>query len=141
MNTTPLSEIPDLDDLEPQDITQSSHSYQGSQFIPEEHVDRTRKYIKPSHTLHADSGMMSHSMGVTPINENFYDDFSIPSKQENNTQSFDQNMHGPSCLDFAKHYANCPICSKFYKDDKTIYIIIICILIAICLILGKKVLD
>ena len=47
----------------------------------------------------------------------------------------------PSCLDVAEHIANCPICSKFYSTDKTIYIIAIVILSIICILLLKKVLD
>jgi hypothetical protein len=47
----------------------------------------------------------------------------------------------PSCLDIAEHVVNCPICSKFYNDDKTIYIIAIIVLAVICLLLLKKILS
>ena len=49
--------------------------------------------------------------------------------------------NGPSCIDVAEHIATCPLCSKFYKCDNTIYIVTIVILVIICLILLKKVLD
>jgi len=50
--------------------------------------------------------------------------------------------HSPySCLDIAGHIENCPICSKFYNNDKSVYIIAIVILVIICIILLKKVLD
>lgn len=46
-----------------------------------------------------------------------------------------------TCQQVLKHISNCPICSKFYNNDRTVYIIIIVILIIICLLLFKKVLD
>lgn len=46
-----------------------------------------------------------------------------------------------SCLDISDHVKDCPICSKFYSNDRTVYIIIIVILSVICLLLLKKVLD
>ena len=49
--------------------------------------------------------------------------------------------NGLSCIDVAEHIATCPLCSKFYKCDNTIYIVTIVILVIICLILLKKVLD
>jgi hypothetical protein len=49
--------------------------------------------------------------------------------------------HGPSCIDVAEHIATCPVCSKIHKCDNTIYIVTIVILVIVCLILLKKVLD
>ena len=46
-----------------------------------------------------------------------------------------------TCQQVLKHISNCPICSKFYNNDRTVYIIIIVILIIISLLLFKKVLD
>lgn len=46
-----------------------------------------------------------------------------------------------ACLEIAKHIKQCPICSKFYDNDKSIYIIIIVILSICTLILLKKVLE
>jgi hypothetical protein len=50
-------------------------------------------------------------------------------------------LTGISCLDIANHVKDCPICSKFYNNDKTVYIIVIVVLAVICLLLLKKVLD
>jgi len=47
----------------------------------------------------------------------------------------------PNCIDCNEHISNCPICSKFYKNDKIIYIIAIVILAIICILLLKRVLD
>ena len=46
-----------------------------------------------------------------------------------------------NCLDVANHIQNCPICSKFYENDKSIYIVVIVILIILCIILVKKLID
>lgn len=47
----------------------------------------------------------------------------------------------PSCLEVADHVQHCPICSKLYATDKTIYLIAIVILAVICIVLLKKILD
>lgn len=46
-----------------------------------------------------------------------------------------------TCLDVANHIQNCPICSKFYENDKSMYIVIIIILLIMCIILVKKLID
>ncbi len=46
-----------------------------------------------------------------------------------------------SCIEVANHIKSCPICSKFYDNDKSMYIITIIILIVICIILIRKILE
>ena len=46
-----------------------------------------------------------------------------------------------NCVDVAMHIQNCPICSKFYNGDKSLYVIVIVILAIICLLLLKRVLG
>ena len=45
------------------------------------------------------------------------------------------------CLDVHSHIQSCPICSKFFKQDNSLYIIAIIILSIICIMLLKKVLN
>ena len=45
------------------------------------------------------------------------------------------------CLDICNHIKDCPLCSKFYDNDKTVYIIIIVMLCIINLIFLKKILN
>jgi len=45
------------------------------------------------------------------------------------------------CIEICDHIKGCPICSKFYNTDKTIYVVVIVILCLILLILLKKVLK
>lgn len=58
-----------------------------------------------------------------------------------------QAQHSPqpvnreiSCIEIAKHIKSCPICSKFYDTDKSLYIIVILILLIFCILLLKKIL-
>ena len=47
----------------------------------------------------------------------------------------------PSCLEIADHVSLCPICSRFYRTDSTIYVIAIVLLAIICILLLKRVLN
>lgn len=46
-----------------------------------------------------------------------------------------------NCPEVFSHIRNCPICSKFYNTDKTVYIIAIVLLSLVCIILLKRVLE
>ena len=46
-----------------------------------------------------------------------------------------------NCLDVCNHIKDCPLCSKFYHNDNTLYIIIIVVLLILTIILTKKVLN
>ena len=70
-----------------------------------------------------------------------YEEGESPLRDEGGLTKYSMPDGTPSCLDVAEHIANCPICSKFYNNDKTIYIIAIAILAIICILLLKKVLN
>lgn len=53
----------------------------------------------------------------------------------------DDQRFGGSCIDVAHHAHNCPVCSRLYNTDKTPYLVLIGLLVIICLILIKKVLE
>jgi hypothetical protein len=46
-----------------------------------------------------------------------------------------------SCLDVCKHIEKCPMCSKFFDTDKTIYVILVVLLLIIIGFLVKKLID
>ena len=46
-----------------------------------------------------------------------------------------------NCIDVANHIQSCPICSKFYHNDRSLYIITIAVLCIICILLLKRVLN
>lgn len=45
------------------------------------------------------------------------------------------------CVDVLHHCKGCPVCSRFYNNDNTLYLVIIAILAIFCIILLKKVLN
>lgn len=46
-----------------------------------------------------------------------------------------------NCLDISKHVKDCPICTKFYNNDKSLYVMTIVVLTVICILLLKKILE
>lgn len=47
-----------------------------------------------------------------------------------------------NCIDVSNHLTSCPVCSKLYNDDyKSAYIIIIALLVIVCIVLLKKIID
>lgn len=61
--------------------------------------------------------------------------------QEYQQQRLQENFSGMNCMDIANHVKNCPICTKFYDNDKTIYIVIIVVLAIVAVLLLKRVLE
>jgi len=56
--------------------------------------------------------------------------------------SLQEKLKGtPSCLEIADHISMCPICSRFYRNDSTVFVIAIVILVIICILLLKHVLK
>lgn len=46
-----------------------------------------------------------------------------------------------TCLQISRHIKDCPVCSKLYNTDCSVYILVICLLSIVCLILLKRVLN
>jgi hypothetical protein len=153
-NVTPLEMLPELEDLEKNDFSAIS-------MLPPGESEKFGRYIRNyQNGIAKESGMTQNTHSVQPRHigqqhhhqhhqqhhqqhqrdqkEN-YDYNHI--QQEDGIKTFNMPAGTPSCLDVAEHIANCPICSKFYSTDKTIYIIAIVILSIICILLLKKVLD
>jgi hypothetical protein len=103
----------------------------------QEPVTNYNKFIRNSYRPNADSGMLSDN--------NISERQDQPPVQQIITESFTPssavNPLSYHCIDIANHVENCPICSQIYKNDKTIYIIIIIFLVIICILLLKKVLN
>jgi len=158
--TTPISSLPELDDIE------SRHNGHPQENHPNQ--PNVAKYIRNNHQLSSHSGMNSVSHQPQHPNQHpnqhqhpnhqqyqnhnpkqnneqvmFMEEYEVPKKDDNESRDNKYKMpnHSPSCLEVAEHIANCPICSKFYNSDKTPYIIAIVILLIVCILLIKKVLD
>lgn len=151
---TMIEDLPDLDDIEGPPPHQRavnrgqirSSRYPGASMLPNGQEDKFGKFIRHGHLVPQESGMSHHDF--PPMNNPPLHTYAPPSLEESSYEKPKQNIithampdNTPSCLSVAEHIANCPICSKFYNDDKTIYIIAIVVLVVICILLLKKVLD
>ena len=134
---TLIDNLPDLDDLE---------GYSNNK-----QDDKYSKFIRQSHSSPQQSGMVSNNinqhmgqspMGQSPMEQSPMEQYMRhqPSMEQFENKS-SHNINSISCLEIAEHVSNCPICSKFYKNDNTIYIIAIVVLLIICILLLKKCLD
>lgn len=130
-------------------------------------MPETAKYIRGSYHMNPESGMtnrpnmpmnrpMNRPMNINPINpmrenmmppEEIEEEILLPQqkrKHENYRENFSSENKDPlsyNCVDIAKHIQNCPICSRFYNNDHTAYIIAIVVLAIVCLLLLKRVLN
>lgn len=146
-NVTPIDSLPELEDLEgPRPFTQAvrgadikASRYPGSSMIPEGDQERYGKFIRHTHAMPYESGMINQDTPPPMIPLEGGGE-SMPNAREGPVIT-NMPYNSPTCLEVADHIANCPLCSKFYNNDKTIYIIAIAVLIIICIMLLKRVLD
>jgi hypothetical protein len=152
-NVTYIDELPDIEELEQQ---------KGLSMVPE--AGKFQKFLRNNnYNPVQQSGMNTNTIptydpyktGYHNVNQGSYiDSFNNPRMLGHssgglapNNQQFYESYEGPpmksntSCLDVAEHATNCPVCSKLYNNDKTIFIIIIAILSIIIILLLKRVLN
>ena len=144
-NVTMIDDLPDLEDLESRpDMYGGPPNMMGvGQHVQFQHQgpsggipDNFRKFIRPNMgPPRPESGMSPYGGGPHPQQEFFAPP---PSKQE---EPMRPPAGSPTCLEIADHVGSCPICSRFYKNDNTVYIIAIVILAIICILLLKRVLN
>jgi hypothetical protein len=168
---TPIDALPELEDLEGQGAggfggpaPQRNHNHGPDPNA--NHIKQAGRMIRTSvRAPPLEAGMSPNgqnqgvSLGPNPMQQGYVDQghnpvhadqtpqhgsvlsAESPLRDEGSLTKYNMPEGTPSCLDVAEHIANCPICSKFYNNDKTIYIIAIVILSIICLLLLKKVLN
>lgn len=74
------------------------------------------------------------------IGNNSYNSLENFSHSHNSRHNF-HTGDNLNCIDVSNHIKHCPICSKFYENDKSMYVVAIIILIIVCIILIRKVLE
>ena len=140
-NTTRIEDLPELSDMESN--YNRGNNRGNDKGIGGDNNKGVSKYIR------------NHKRDVyenTP-----YDNYnSAPSKiffdepEEMIEPKFKKEMFEPSpsprpqqlnCLDVCNHIRDCPLCSRFYNNDNTLYIIVIVSLLILTIILTKKVLN
>ncbi len=167
-NITPIEMLPELDDLEKGNINKDAKdvnnpSYSGAMMLPPAERDKFGRYIRGNHAFSPESGMRPTSnfmyqqqppqpqqpqqqLPQVPMPEQYQQQYQRQYQQQYEPYQAQQpqqvyDVSSPSCIDVANHIASCPICSKFYNNDKTVYIIAIILLSILCVLLLKKVLD
>lgn len=143
-NITMIDKLLDLEDIEPHSGNGGVPNMGVGQHVPfQNHVHAQhgeipvnyRKFIRPGmgHPM-PESGMGSYSQ------HQHQQEFFTPPPQYHEAQ-MRPPVGSPTCLEIADHVGSCPICSRFYKTDNTVYIIAIVILAIICILLLKRVLN
>lgn len=152
-NVTYIKDLPDLEDLEshggmhgsmqygPPGMNNQQNMMGIGEHVPFQHRGppggipaKFQKFIRtPMGSPPPESGMSPYH-APSPQQE-----FFTPPQQDETPMR--PAADSPSCLTIADHVGNCPICSKFYKNDTTVYIIAIVILAIICILLLKRVLN
>ena len=107
---------------------QSQNPYQAQQTHQTQHQQQQSQNPYQTHQTHQTQHQQQQSQNPYQVNEE------LPIIREN----FNPILN---CLDIANHTKSCPICTKFYDNDKTVYIIIIIILAVITALLLKRVLE
>ena len=142
-NATAIDDLPDIDEMEgPRQINQSTRNkqskYPGHGMLPPNEGDKYQKFVRGSYMPPPESGMVQapqqpmypqNFQGV-PIQETYED-----------IKKINMPDNSPSCIDVCNHIRACPICTRFYDNDKTAYIIAIVVLAIVCILLLKRVLD
>jgi hypothetical protein len=165
---TMLDQLPELEELEgdsqyvSQRNNENYHSI-GLDMIPNQVADKYKKNIRDSFTPRPESGMVMYDRNNNsnegyqemtehyesvpvhhaPINEGYgMNNRGNRRQSQINNDAMIEPMHREmyiNCIDFANHVKGCPICSKLYNTDKTLYVITIICLVLICLYLLKKI--
>ena len=152
-NVTLIDDLPNLDDLEPN----NTHINSGLSMIPSSEVNKYQKFIRNSGMkTPIESGMQINKPTQKPIvmNKIFEDpqeyDFPgkykpyIPATYENFEQlsSRKKNIEDDiSCIHVAHHTEHCTVCSKLYSSNNMVFIFIIIFQAVIILLLIKKILE
>lgn len=96
---------------------------------------------QPHHNHHSNHNNQPHFNQEQYITKENIIDEGFNQKPSNVKKTYSLSEDGPSCIDVANHILECPICSKFYNNDKTLYLLIIAILSIVCVLLLKRIID
>lgn len=162
---TMLGDLPDLEDID-DGYPPGNHTQRQQPPVQDNMTPNVAKFLRHRPVPPVQSGMQPRenysnysNYGQHPQQQDRYNDASYNAHQ-NNPQSnynppmpqggypdyseyienYEDEVPG-NCRDVCKHVRNCEICSSLYKNDRTIFIIIIVILSVICILLLKKVLK
>jgi hypothetical protein len=125
--------ITPIDDLIFEDDIDDNKQPQHQQMQPQHH-QQIQMQMQPQH--HQQIQPPSYEYPYQTLYNKY-----IPQENFQTTSTFQPQQRELTCRDLALHIEDCPLCSKVYRNDNTIYVIIIIFLVIIIGILLKKVLD
>ncbi len=154
-NITPIEELPELDDIEfnhlPSQPNVNKFIRLNSNFLPK---NSGMNFLPPpKHNFPSQN--FNNNQEQSPLSQKYQPNIRIdphPHFEERNYQEpvvdIKNYINNPpqkhsdlSCILISHHVKHCPICSRLYNTDRTIYLIIIFFLCLLCLILIKKILN
>jgi hypothetical protein len=92
------------------------------------HEDSNRTY-RNNNYMQNNKKFKYNPYEIEPVHENY--EHKLQHKEKSSNQ----------CIDVADHAANCPVCSKLYANNNTIFILIIVFLALVNLLLLKRILE
>lgn len=106
------------------------------------HNRHIRKHDNKDMSFAINGGMMSQPPMQMQMPQQMPQQFMFEEQQP--VRHIRQQIYEPeeiSCMTIANHIKECPICSKFYNCDNSMYIVCIVLLIMVCVILLKRIIE
>ena len=133
-NITRIEDLPELSDID--------NSY-GDSGMTGNTDPKMNKYIR-NYTRQAYNNSMDMNNNMNLRNAELYQSQVYMEQPKVYEKEFYEPTPLPTtlnCLDVCNHIKDCPLCSKFYHNDNTLFIIIIVCLLILTVILTRKVLN
>jgi hypothetical protein len=129
MHQTSLMNIPTIEQLE------GGNSFSSD---PERITPDVSKFIRNSLPINPINQSMSNVGG----GNNQQRPVVVPEFfNEPKNMAFNTNYSELNCVDVSEHIKNCPVCSRLYKPDTSIHMILIILLGSLCLVLTHKIIN
>ena len=155
-NVTLIKDLPDVDELE-QNINnkfirnghktpQESGMHEQPQHGIQHGIQHGQSDFLQNLPRRGQSDFVQHNQSdfvqQYPQQRNRYEHYEKPFENTNINRSLTVDTPDQlNCRSLIEHFTTCPLCSKYFKNDNTVYIIIITILTIILAILLKKILN
>jgi hypothetical protein len=143
-NVTFIDDLPEMEELQ---NNYTSGAIRNQQAIPHMVQDprmKARMMQDMRHQMFGPPNMpphMMHAQQQYPPQSYGPPQYTPPQPYTPEEEKADDTSQAASCLELAQHAQNCPLCSKVYDNDKTVYIVTIIVLAIICILLLKKCLS
>jgi hypothetical protein len=132
MHQTQLSNIPTIEQLEGGNTFSSD---------PERITPDVSKFIRNSLPNSMNNMNMSNT-SMSNVGSGQQRPVVVPEFfNEPKNMAFNTNYSELNCVDVSEHIKNCPVCSRLYKPDTSIHMILIILLGSLCLVLTHKIIN